>query len=104
MLKGIQRIPVRKDVEPDPPRLFRELTRRDEEVFELSVAAQTLSLADLYGGNSAPRWTGSTHRISSADIPNSTQLNRSWHPTVKSRRIRKISRKLDAIRPPIIEW
>ena len=23
MLKGMQRIPVRKDVEPDPPRLFR---------------------------------------------------------------------------------
>ena len=23
MLKGMQRIPVRKDVDPDPPRLFR---------------------------------------------------------------------------------
>jgi ABC-type Fe3+ transport system substrate-binding protein len=23
MLRGMQRIPVRKDVEPDPPRLFR---------------------------------------------------------------------------------
>ncbi len=23
MLRGFQRIPVRKDVEPDPPRLFR---------------------------------------------------------------------------------
>ena len=28
----------------------RELTRRAEETFELSVTAQTLSLADLYGG------------------------------------------------------
>jgi predicted nucleotidyltransferase component of viral defense system len=28
----------------------RELTRRAEEMFELSVTAQTLSLADLYGG------------------------------------------------------
>jgi Nucleotidyl transferase AbiEii toxin, Type IV TA system len=28
----------------------RELTRRAEDLFELSVAAQTLSLADLYGG------------------------------------------------------
>jgi len=49
--------PTRIKIEPNevirgsvfPPE-ERELTRRAEDLFELSVTAQTLSLADLYGG------------------------------------------------------
>jgi len=49
--------PTRMKIEPNEvirgsvfPAEERELTRRAEETFELSVTAQTLSLADLYGG------------------------------------------------------
>jgi predicted nucleotidyltransferase component of viral defense system len=49
--------PTRMKIEPNEvirgavyPVEERELTRRAEDLFELSVAAQTLSLADLYGG------------------------------------------------------
>ena len=49
--------PTRIKIEPNEvirgavfPAEERELTRRAEDMFELSVTAQTLSLADLYGG------------------------------------------------------
>jgi predicted nucleotidyltransferase component of viral defense system len=49
--------PTRIKIEPNEvsrgsvyPAEERELTRRAEDLFELSVTAQTLSLADLYGG------------------------------------------------------
>ena len=49
--------PTRIKIEPNEvirgsvfPAQERELTRRAEDTFELSVTAQTLSLADLYGG------------------------------------------------------
>jgi predicted nucleotidyltransferase component of viral defense system len=49
--------PIRIKIEPNEvirgsvfPAQERELTRRAEDMFELSVTAQTLSLADLYGG------------------------------------------------------
>jgi predicted nucleotidyltransferase component of viral defense system len=49
--------PTRIKIEPNEvirgtvfPAEERELTRRAEDLFELSVTAQTLSLADLFGG------------------------------------------------------
>ena len=64
--------PTRIKIEPNEvirgsvyPAEERELTPHAEELFELSVTAQTLSLADLYGENSAPRWTVNIHGISS---------------------------------------
>jgi len=64
--------PTRIKIEPNEvirgavfPAEARELTPSAEEMFELSVTAQTLSLADLYEENSAPRWTVNIHGICS---------------------------------------
>jgi hypothetical protein len=64
--------PTRIKIEPNEvirgsvfPAQERELTRRAEDTFELSVTAQTLSPADLYGGNFALRWTVNIHGICS---------------------------------------
>jgi hypothetical protein len=64
--------PTRIKIEPNEvirgsvfPAQERELTRRAEDTFELSVTAQTLSLADLTEGNFALRWTVNIHGICS---------------------------------------
>ena len=44
MLKGFRRIPVRQDVEPDPPRLFRGYKRVVEHPEEYKNFAQTVTL------------------------------------------------------------
>jgi Nucleotidyl transferase AbiEii toxin, Type IV TA system len=83
--------PTRMKIEPNEvirgavyPVEERELTRRAEDLFELSVAAQTLSWPTSMEESFALRWTGNIHAISS-------MLSFSWIMKASRRRSAKPS-------------